>query len=185
MKKVASFEKVSYKEFEKAGKEFLEAQYVNNLAIGVTLLQGDNVIKVAYDTIEIPKRATKGSAGHDFVTPFLVSLAPKAKIAVPTGIRCKMDKKYVLQIYPRSSMGVKYDMFISNTVGIIDSDYYNADNEGHIFIKIENRGLKHLTIDFGQAFAQGLFIKYAVADDEEVTSERTGGWGSTDKGAFL
>ena len=132
-----------------------------------------------YDDIKMPVRATSGSAGYDFYSPISVTLNPGESIKIPTGIRCKIDDGYVLQIYPRSSLGFKYQMCLLNTVGIIDSDYYNADNEGHIIVGIINRGDKQLVINKGDRFVQGIFYKYYLADEQENNIERHGGFGST------
>jgi dUTP pyrophosphatase len=135
----------------------------------------------AYDSIMLPKRATSGSAGYDFFSPIAFCLEPNQTIKVPTGIRVKIDEGWVLKIYPRSSLGFKYRLRLDNTVGIIDSDYFNADNEGHIFIKITNCGDKPLEVEKGKAFAQGIFVEYGITVDDDCSTERTGGIGSTDK----
>lgn len=135
----------------------------------------------AYSDIILPKRATSGSAGYDFFAPFEFSLAPNETIKVPTGIRCKIDEGWVLNIYPRSSLGFKFRLTLDNTVGIIDSDYFNADNEGHIFVKMTNLGDKPLSVEKGKAFCQGIFTPYGITYDDDATSSRTGGIGSTDK----
>ena len=157
MKRIAQFIKVS------------ESQY---------LLDGD---KASYDSIILPKRATQGSAGYDFFSPFDFNLNPGETIKIPTGVRVKIDCGWVLKIYPRSSLGFKYRLSLNNTVGIIDSDYFNADNEGHIFIKMTNCGDKPLTVEKGKAFAQGVFVEYGITIDDECEGLRTGGFGSTDK----
>ena len=100
-------------------------------------------------------------------------------IKVPSGIRCKIDEGYVLEIYPRSSLGFKYQTMLANTVGIIDSDYYKALNEGHIIIALMNMGTKDLVIKAGDRFAQGLFKRFYLAEEEEVNKDRIGGFGST------
>ena len=71
-------------------------------------------------------------------------------------------------------------MRLSNTVGIIDSDYFYSDNEGHILVKIEN-GEKPLEIAAGKAFCQGVFVAFGITYDDEVDSVRNGGFGSTEK----
>lgn len=142
--------------------------------------EGSNVKE--YDDIKLPKRATKGSAGYDFFAPFDFSLEPGETIKIPTGIKVKIEDGFVLKEYPRSSLGFKYRVRLDNTVGIIDSDYYNNEkNEGHIFIKITNEGNKTLEVKKGDAFCQGIFSEYFLAEEEEVTEERTGGIGSTSK----
>ena len=157
MKKIAQFFKVSELEFNKSGST------------------------ANYGEIALPKRATKGSAGYDFFTPEEFTLLPNETIKVATGVRVKIDEGWVLKIYPRSSLGFKYRLRLDNTVGIIDSDYYFADNEGHIFIKITNCGDKPLTVEKGKAFAQGVFVEYGITVDDDASSIRTGGFGSTDK----
>jgi dUTP pyrophosphatase len=157
MKKIAKFEKISLTEFCKS-------------------LSADD-----YEKVILPKRATAGSAGYDFfaINDFTLNVGETIKIA--TGIRVKIDCGWVLKIYPRSSLGFKYRLRLDNTVGIIDSDYYYADNEGHIFIKMTNLGDKPLTVEKGKAFAQGVFVEYGITVDDECDGVRTGGFGSTDK----
>ena len=132
-----------------------------------------------YDDIKLPKRATVGSAGYDFFSPMSFTLLPGETIKIATGIRCRIDEGFVLKIYPRSSFGFKYRAVLDNTVGIIDSDYFNADNEGHIFVKITNNGDKTLVVNKGDAFCQGIFVQYFLTCDDDATGVRTGGIGST------
>lgn len=157
MKRIASFYKVSEKEYLKSST------------------------KEIYDDILLPKRATSGSAGYDFFAPERYFVKSGETITVPTGIRVKIDEGWVLKIYPRSSLGFKYRLNLNNTVGIIDSDYYYSENEGHIFIKLTNCGEKDLEIEKGKAFAQGVFVEYGITYDDDATEVRTGGIGSTDK----
>ena len=157
---VARFEKVSKKQFSDDTNKLLN--YEVNL-----------------DDVVIPVRATKGSAGYDFYSPIEINIKPGETFKIPTGIRCQINDGYVLKIYPRSSLGFKYQMALLNTVGIIDADYYNADNEGHIIVGIVNRGDKDLLIKKGDRFVQGIFEKYFLAQEEENNNERHGGFGST------
>lgn len=99
-----------------------------------------------YENISLPKRATAGSAGYDFFSPVDFQLGPGETIKIPTGIRAQMEPDWVLKIYPRSGLGFKYRLQLNNTVGIIDSDYFNSDNEGHIFIKITNDSKEGKTV---------------------------------------
>ena len=120
MKKIAKFHKVSFDEFENAWKgEFPEAK--------------EEEIKAVYEELKLPKRATRGSAGYDFYTPFNIILKPGETVKIPTGIRTEMEEGWVLKLYPRSGLGFKFRLQLNNTVGIIDSDYFYSDNEGHIF----------------------------------------------------
>ena len=94
-----------------------------------------------------------------------------------------MNDDLVLQIYPRSSLGFKYRLQLDNTVGIIDSDYYFAKNEGHIMIKLSNLSFdkKIVNLKQGDAFCQGVFLTYVKTCDDVTTNTRVGGIGSTNK----
>ena len=137
-------------------------------------------VEKAYSDIKLPERATSGSAGYDFVCPFDIDLEPNKSAVIPTGIRCKMNEGWVLQIYPRSGLGFKYHMVLANTVGIIDADYYYAENEGHILVKIRNDGGRELHLKKGERFCQGIFVPFGITDFDNVTAKRSGGMGSTD-----
>lgn len=168
MKRVAQFFKVSPNLFIEAMREEFP-QYT------------EDDIKDMYESLCLPKRATKGSAGYDFFAPFSFSLPPAATIKIPTGIRVRIDEDWVLKIYPRSGLGFKYRLQMNNTVGIIDSDYFYSDNEGHIQAKITNdsRTGKTLTIPAGTGFMQGIFLEYGVTVDDDASGVRNGGLGST------
>lgn len=170
MKRVAQFFKVSFENFAEAVK-------------GDFPKFSDNDIEEIYEKIKLPERATRGSAGYDFFAPFTFTLAPGETIKVPTGIRVRIDEDWVLKIYPRSGLGFKYRLQMNNTVGIIDSDYFNSDNEGHIFIKMTNDTNEGRTVEVSQGtgFAQGIFIEYGITVDDEAEGVRNGGLGSTTK----
>lgn len=170
MNKIAKFEKVSFEQYKKDIKE-----------IKKEIL--DEEIFNIYEQIQLPKRATIGSAGYDFFSPFLITLKPKETLKIPTGIRVKMAEDWVLQLFPRSGLGFKFRFQLDNTVGIIDSDYYHAINEGHIICKITNdtHDQKTLNILQGQGFVQGIFLQYGVTIDDEVEEKRIYGFGSTTK----
>lgn len=162
MKKVATFEIVSLNEFQKAF---------------------DYDATTMYEEIMKPKRATTGSAGYDFYAPFDIKLKPNETIKIPTGIRCRIDENYVLKLYPRSGLGFKFRLQLNNTVGIVDSDYYYSDNEGHIFAKITNDSNENLELNIkkGTGFMQGIFLEYGITTDDDTTEVRNGGFGSTTK----
>lgn len=130
-----------------------------------------------------PRRNTKYSAGYDFISPIEIIVPAHEMAKIPTGIKAAMNDDEILYIYPRSSIGFKTGIRLSNTVGIVDADYYNnPDNEGHIFIKFFNPTDKDYQIHIGDKIAQGIFAKYLVVDDEEeIETERSGGLGSTGK----
>ena len=136
-----------------------------------------------YDDLRLPSRGTAGSAGYDCYSPLDFSLAPGEFIKIPTGIRTRIDDGWVLTLYPRSGQGFKYRLQMYNTVGVIDADYFGADNEGHIHIKIVNANEegKTMTVRKGEAFAQGIFLPFGVTVDDAAADKRTGGFGSTDR----
>ena len=131
--------------------------------------------------VELPVRATSGSAGYDIKTPWAVRLEPGESIRIPTGLRCRIASGWVLLLMPKSGLGFKYRLQLDNTVGVIDGDYYGADNEGHIQIQLTNdsRSGRTLEIPAGKAFAQGIFVPYGITEDDEADAVRTGGFGST------
>lgn len=131
--------------------------------------------------IPLPKRATTGSAGYDFVSPVEVTVEPGETALIPTGIRAEMENGWVLLLFPRSSLGFKYSLRLANTVGVIDSDYAFAKNEGHIMVKLRNPLSVPVTIGRGDRFCQGIFLPYGTAEEDEVTAGRVGGFGSTDR----
>lgn len=137
----------------------------------------------AYDDLILPRRGTAGSAGYDFFSPIDFTLAPGEWIKIPTGMRARIDEGWVLMLYPRSGQGFKYRLQLYNTVGVIDSDYFGAANEGHIHIKIVNANQegKILKLQRGEAFAQGIFLPFGVTVDDTASEIRTGGFGSTDR----
>ena len=160
---IGKFEKVSLSQFKNDLKDCLNIEATNDI----------------YEEIILPKRATKGSAGYDFVCPIDITIKPNQMLKIPSGIRCFIENTYVLNIYPRSSLGFKYQMMLANTTGIIDSDYYGAKNEGHIIIAVVNKGDKDIVLKKGERFVQGIFFKFYTVDEEEIETQRIGGFGSS------
>lgn len=136
----------------------------------------------AYQDILLPKRATAGSAGYDFYVPYDIEIGQKQTAIIATGVRAKIQEGYMLALFPRSGLGFRYRMQLSNTVGIIDSDYYFSDNEGHIMAKVYNgSGEESIVLKAGTAFMQGVFIPFGITVDDAASGVRNGGFGSTDK----
>ena len=163
MERIAKFEKVSLKQF---ASDFGSS---------------GSSSESAFECVELPVRATEGSAGYDIKTPFDISLAPGETLRVATGLRCRISEGWVMMIFPKSGLGFKYRVQLDNTVGIVDQDYYGADNEGHILVQITNdsKAGKTMEIPKGKAFAQALFIPYGITEDDSAGGKRTGGFGST------
>lgn len=133
--------------------------------------------------VQLPKRGSINSAGYDICTPVDIIIPPYGvSDVIQTDIKAYMLDDEVLEIYPRSSLGFKKGLMLINTVGIIDSDYYsNTENDGNIGFKFKNLTDKEVVIKVGERVMQGIFKKYLIADDDNVTSIRTGGIGSTGK----
>lgn len=166
---IAKFEKVSFEEWENAWDSVKHFD--------------DDKLKETYENIQLPKRATVGSAGYDFFTPVAISFYKKYSSRVvkniPTGIRCNIQCGYFLQLVPKSGLGVKHGFSFQNTLGIIDSDYYYSKNEGHI--KYAPLVETELNLKTGDKIFQGIFLPYYLAEEDTPTQVRNGGHGSTGK----
>lgn len=161
--RVGKFEKVSLEQWHKDYGDDSE---------GI----GDKILE---EIIKIPTRATQNSAGYDIVTPFDIDLKPGESMKIPTGLRCKIDDGWFLTFLSRSGLGFKNHLRTANIIPVIDSDYYNSDNEGHCWIKIVNEGDKDLHLDAGKAFCQGVFLPFGITYDDNADGVRNGGLGST------
>ena len=170
MLRIAEFEKVSFARFAADWQAAFPAA-------------GAAEAERLYAEIKLPQRATSGSAGYDFFTPVEICIKPKENILLPSGVRVRMAEGWFLAIMPKSGLGFKYRLQMDNTVGIIDSDYYYSDNEGHIFVKITNDGNhgKIITLSPGAAVCQGLFLPFGITESDAATARRNGGLGSTAK----
>ena len=168
MKRIAKFHKVSKERFFADWKDTFE---------NATQEEMEEI----YKNIRLPRRATAGSAGYDFFAPADFTVEPGKTVKIPTGIRVEMDVEWVLKCYPRSGLGFKYRLQLNNTVGIIDSDYFYSDNEGHIFAKLTNDTNENKTVELKSdtGFMQGIFVEYGITVDDDVTDVRNGGFGST------
>lgn len=166
MRRIGKFYKVSFQRFQQDWED---------------IFGGQTDVRAVYEGIRLPRRATRGSAGYDLYAPVEIVLGPQESIKIPTGIRVEMEEGWVLTCYPRSGLGFKYRMQLDNTVGVIDSDYFYSDNEGHIQAKITNDSQegKTLTIPAGTGFMQGIFLEYGITVDDEAGDVRNGGLGST------
>lgn len=169
MQKIAKFKKVSFEQFKEAWiKNFPETEDVQAI----------------YDAIKLPKRATTGSAGYDFYAPADIKIEKGKSTLIPTGIRSWIEDGWVLDIFPRSGLGFKHRVQLDNTVGIIDADYYNSSNEGHIMIKLscDAHDEGHtVCVNAGDGFAQGIFMPFGITVDDDTDGVRDGGFGSTTK----
>lgn len=166
---MSHFEKVSFEQWKKD--------------CGIKGLSDKN-LKEWYDAIKLPRQATAGSAGCDFYMPFNLNFESGSKFKIATGIRWVTEADEadrVLLIVPRSGIGFKYGVRLPNTVGVIDSDYAKAENEGHILVAFENPSGTDIQLEQGTPFVQGIIVRYEIPEGAESDAERKGGFGSTSK----
>ena len=139
------FEKISFEQFKKDIKDDKEL----------------------YDSYKLPSRNSKKAAGYDFYLIEDIEMKPGDIVKIPTGVKSYFEEDEVLMIFVRSSTGFKYNIRMVNQVGIIDADYYNnRDNEGHMYIKLQNEGDKTVSFKAGDHLAQGVFLKYLTTDSD-------------------
>ncbi len=154
------FEKISFKQFKKDISDDLEL----------------------YESYLLPQRHSSKSAGYDIRSLTNGVIKPGESMVFKTGLKVSMEDDDVLYLIIRSSIGYKYDVSLSNNVGVIDSDFYNnEDNEGHFSVKLINHGKDDFEVKVGDRIVQGIFQKYLITDDDKCDKKRTGGIGSTNK----
>lgn len=148
------FEKISYEQFKKdvCDDEALYREY------------------------KLPARSSSKTAGYDFYLLEDLVLAPGEIVKLPTGVKARFLDDEALLLIVRSGTGFKYNIRLCNQVGVIDADYYNnPNNEGHMWVKLQNESDKQLEFKKGDALVQGMFIKYLVTDsDNNLHKERIG-----------
>lgn len=175
------FEKVSLEQYK---KDFLE-DYLGSGDIKIyfcSYIYGDKIESI-YNNIILPSRATKDSAGYDFKSPLEFTLNPGDTIKISTGIRVILDNDKFLLCAPRSSQGFKARVQLDNTVGVIDADYSNSENEGHIMLKLTNdsRTGQSIKVNPGDGIMQAIILGFHKVEDDNVINTRNGGIGSTNK----
>lgn len=166
------FEKVSYKAFEHDMMLYRPLNFMDG-----------QTTKQAYDNIVLPVRKTKYSAGYDISTPIDIVIPAGQKRTIPTGIKAVFREDEMetwhLQMYVRSSVGIKDGVVLTNSTGIIDPDYYLADNEGDMMLALTNNGDHNVKYKAGDRICQAVFMIHGITNDDEAIGDRTGGVGST------
>ena len=165
---VAKFEKVAFDQFY---KDLEDLHFDMELPLAFKF----------WEELQLPTRATAGSGGYDFYCPFdLMVEGDGSSVTIPTGIRAKIDDGWELLIYPRSGLGFKYRISFDNTIPLIDQDYYDSSNQGHIMLKLHKKDDgTDVRLYRGTRFAQGNFIPFGITYDDAATAVRDGGMGST------
>jgi dUTP pyrophosphatase len=131
--------------------------------------------------IELPVRQTKLSAGYDLASCEDVLIKAGEIKMIPTGLRVKMLDNEVLLVYPRSSLAIKKGLMMSNGVGVIDADYYHAENLGHISIPVYNFTKEDVLVKSGERISQGIFTSFLKTSNDKDSNNivRLGGFGSS------
>ena len=131
----------------------------------------------------VPSYGTEFSAGADIyaLCDEKITINPHETCLIHTGISMSIPNGLVGLVFARSGMATKRSLAPANKVGVIDSDYYNSDNEGHIILKISNdtKENKTLVLDENKGICQGIFFEYGITIDDDTNEERNGGFGST------
>ena len=170
MQEVAEFQKVSFTQFLKDSQKtgFIDSE------------TSPELIKLIWEKIKLPVRATAKSAGYDFFLPFSFSVYANGALTIPTGIKANIDDGWYLMLVPRSSLGFKHGLRLLNTCGIIDADFTDGDTEGHILAKITVD--RNMCLQEGDRFIQGILVQHGITKDDNPTClTRSGGFGSTGK----
>lgn len=131
------------------------------------------------EKVALPVRATTGSCGYDFFLPTDVVVPAHQAVAISTNVTVAHDDwdayRWVLHLYPRSSLGTKKHLMLANTTGVIDSDYCGFE----IRVFLYNYGEEDVSLKAGDRFCQGVFVPYLITSDDTAVGDRTGGFGST------
>ena len=123
-----------------------------------------------------PLRSTKGSAGYDIFSPHDIIIKPGEEVMIDSGVKIILNNNLVALMYPRSSLCLKRGLRLTNSVGVIDSDFRQS-----IKIPLYNFSGKEVEIKKGEKLVQIVVTEFVTADDEDENElgERTGGIGST------
>lgn len=164
--------------FEKVKKNAFEADMMK-------WIKSTAYIDEVYDGIQLPERGTENSAGYDIRTPVGFMLDPNERKVIPTGIKVvfapdEMDTWH-LQMYVRSSVGIKKGVVLTNGTGIIDPDYQFSDNDGDMLLALWNTTDKVVVFNCGERICQCVFAIHGRTSDDDAAGKRTGGVGSTGK----
>ena len=160
----------------------LEA-FKNDMAMyrPINFMNGD--VEKAYEGIKIPVRKTKYSAVYDICTPIDITIPSGQRRVIPTGIKAVFApeemESWHLQMYVRSSVGIKDGVVLTNSTGIIDPDYALGENDGDMMLALINTSEKLVKYKAGDRICQAVFMLHGITSDDAATGDRTGGIGST------
>lgn len=148
----------------------------------VKRVRGFELVSRLETPVKLPTRGTIHSAGYDIYAYDNYEIEPKQSVLIRTGIKAYMPPDEYLDLRVRSSLGIKRQLMLATGASVIDSDYYNnEENEGEIMVVLYNYGDETQTIATGERIVQGIFTKYSLIDNDDTVDQRTGGTGSTNK----
>lgn len=130
--------------------------------------------------IALPAYHSADAAAFDFTARERVTVAPGAVVLAPTGLVIEVPAGHALLVIARSSLPIRKRLMVANGVGVIDRDYCGPTDE--IKVEVYNFSAEPVTIEAGERIAQGLIVRVARAEWEEVDETRApsrGGFGST------
>jgi len=140
-------------------------------------------VEEAYEKIVLPTRKTKYSAGYDICIPISITIPAGQKRTIPTGIKAVFREdemeSWHLQMYVRSSVGIKDGVVLSNGTGVIDPDYQFGSNDGDMMLALYNTGEHSVKYQAGDRVCQAVFCLHGITNDDCADEVRTGGIGST------
>ena len=133
-------------------------------------------------SLGLPGYETAGAAGADLranLPDGPVTLAPGARMLIPTGLIMEIPQGFEVQVRPRSGLALKHGLTLPNSPGTIDSDY-----RGVVGVILLNAGKEDFEVTHGMRIAQMVVAPVVQADFELAetlsdTSRGTGGFGST------
>lgn len=165
------FEKVRYEAFEHDMMQYRPINFMGGEA------------KEAYDKIKLPERKTKYSAGYDICSPIDISIPSGQRRVIPTGIKVVFEEDEMetwhLQMFVRSSVGIKDGVVLTNGTGVIDSDYQFGNNDGDMMLALLNTSEKLVKYKAGDRICQAVFMIHGITSNDKASGDRTGGIGST------
>lgn len=165
------FEKVRYDAFEHDMMQYRPINFMGGEA------------KEAYDKIELPERKTKYSAGYDICCPIDITIPSGQRRVIPTGIKVVFEEDEMetwhLQMFVRSSVGIKDGVVLTNGTGVIDSDYQFGNNDGDMMLALLNTSEKLVKYKAGDRICQAVFMIHGITSNDKASGDRTGGIGST------
>ncbi len=141
-------------------------------------------VRADVEKTPLPRYQTAAAAGMDLhaAIPEPITIPPRGRMLVPTGLAFAIPTGFEGQVRPRSGLAAKHGITVLNAPGTIDADY-----RGEVAVVLVNHGSEPVTIRPLDRVAQIVFARHERAVLEEVetlaaldvTTRGAGGYGST------